>query len=243
MSVLEPGEKRTTECPGCGTEFRGIRHHWARGSCDFPTFTDRQLELIKGLTMGDGCIKESAKNCHFVVISTTLPFLEWLDNQFGLLSKGVRLHMDGESLASADNREGWKDCEYKDAYVLRLRAHPTLTELREKWYPGDDGARYPDDLELTPVALKMWYVSDGGLNWNPSGNPYVTIGCRNELDRPDFIKSLFADIGFDARCSSDTIRILGLERDQFFEYIGEPIPGFEYKWSIYSKDMYDYLKP
>lgn len=101
MSVLESGERKEAQCPECGNQYKSIGHHWSRGSCDRPDFSDKQLELIKGLNLGDGNIddRDSGKS-YFRVGSTNPEFLDWLDHQFGILSTGVRLDRDKEQSAS-----------------------------------------------------------------------------------------------------------------------------------------------
>lgn len=244
MTVLERGGKKTVECPGCGTEYARIGSHWSypTSSCDYPPFTNRQLEIIKGLNMGDGCIREASGYACMRVGSTNLPFLEWLDDRFGPLSAGVRLDRDSETIAANNEGRGrWSDYDFKDLYLLALRSHPTFTKLRKQWYT-DDGIRFPDDLELSPESLRMWYVSDGSINWQGE-YPYIAIGCSNENRRPQFIEGVFSDIGFDIGYSSNCIRVPSYQREQFLEYIGDTIPGFEYKWAIDDHERYDELKP
>lgn len=243
MSIIESGERKEVECPECGNQYKGIGVHWSRGSCDYPEFSDRQLELLKGLCLGDGYIddRDGQKSC-FRVGSVNPSFLSWLDDQFGILSSGVRLAADKETRkANFQGNPQWEDCNFKDVYRLRLWTHPTFDELRKKWYP-DGNIRFPSDLELTPESLRMWYCSDGGLGWTDE-TAYPVISCVNEQYRSGFIMDRFDEIGFNITYSSDSIRIKTGDTEDFFEYIGNPISGMEYKWSYYDEGMYDHMKP
>jgi hypothetical protein len=78
------------------------------------------------------------------------------------------------------------------------------------------------------MVLKMWYISDGSLQ---NGGPILTVW--NESDRHEFILSLFEDIGLSVtwQNSNNDVYIRKKSQDDFFDYIGEPVPGFEYKWN------------
>lgn len=246
MSVIEAGESKDVVCPGCNRQFKRIGSHWSQASCQRPQFTSRQLELLKGLNLGDGSIKESSGGkCWFVVKSVRPAFLNWLGTKFGALSAGVRLVASAETQKNhAQTRGGeWADYDYQDLYLLRLRGHPMFDLLREKWYPGGGDIRFPPDLELSPETLRMWFVSDGGLDWSGNGTCYPAISCHNETDRADFIQRKFADIGFDVGYSSGRVRIKAADTERFLDYIGAPVPGFAYKWARDDRETYDSLKP
>lgn len=246
MNILEDGERKSTQCPQCGDVFEAIGSHWSQSyDCDYPEYTDRQRELAKGLTMGDGSLSTTGKSrkAHMVVMSVQTRFLSWIDEQFGALSAGVRLHQTGEEIQSnaADTGFGSPNdpWEYHDVYTVHLRNHPTLAEMNGRWYPNGTIC-YPDSLSLTPEAARMWYCSDGGLSW--SGKPYVTIGTHNEADRPEFLCDLFRQHGFDPVWSEPLIRFTNDEAADVLEWLGDPVPGYEYKWVCESRSDYDRVK-
>ena len=80
--------------------------------------------------------------------------------------------------------------------------------------------------------MKIWYVCDGYLNTaNPK--PRVRISSVNESDRIDEIAEwITEETGIEVNTSKNRERILFNTRrtQEFFEYVGEPLPGFEYKW-------------
>jgi len=244
-AVLQKGERKQSVCPGCGRTFDMIGSHWAQATdCFRPAYTDRQREVLKGLVMGDGSLNRSGDSeFSMVVMSTQARFLQHLDALFGPLSAGVRMHQDGETIAAGARKSGFDTSEgsweYKDVYAVRIRGHPTLTEMRNRWYP-DGQIRYPSDLVLTPTAAKMWYCSDGGLSW--ARRPYVAFGTHNEAGRPEFLKALFEEHGFDPVWSDPLLRFTNDDTGDVLDWMGDPIPGFEYKWVYQSRGRYDAVK-
>lgn len=244
MTLIKKGEHKTVICPDCGGEYQRVGVHWAKGACERPDLTESQQELAKGLLMGDGTIDDEPNNCRLTVANTNLEFLNWVDDQFGVLSNGVRLHKTGEQ-ASADALQygfSFEDDErkYCTLFTLRFRAHPFFTKMRDQWYT-DEGKRFPQSLRLTPESTRMWYVGDGSVHWTHQMYSSIVIKCENESDRPEFLKSLMEDAGFTPTYSQG-LRIPTSETEEFLGWIGGPPPGFEYKYEIDSYDRYRKLR-
>lgn len=212
--------------------------HWNRSNCGYPSFTDHQWELLVGTLLGDGDIHgRGDTNSHFRVRMTSRSFLEYLDDEFGVLSKGVYLARDAERQykSAAKNRSSGRQGfvtvnreNYNDLFGFRSCSHPELDELRG-WYETGE-KRFPDDLTLTPTIAKTWYVCDGWLADEDDSRPRIMIKTSNEADRADYLTNLFADAGFDAGFSRYSVQIPTAETVRLFEWMGEPLPGFEYKW-------------
>ena len=206
------------ECPGCGKEYKYLAKHWNKNSqCSHPTITPRQIEILTGLLLGDGSVYR--KDTPYIQAHmNTKPFLEWLDEEFqhNSLSTGVRRA-----------HEGGTESHPNPSYRWQTRSHPKFEYFAE-WYSGGN-KDFPDDLHLTPLSAKVWYCCDGSLKYT-DGLPYVWIANSDQSHRADYLESLFQKHGFDPSFSSETLKFSGKNRERFFEWIGDPLPGFEYKW-------------
>lgn len=140
----------------------------------------------------------------------TREFLKWVDEELGIFSKGIK------------RVNNTKDETHQQLYRLSTRRNPHLSKYCS-WYETGS-KRFPDNLKLTPLKLKMWYVSDGNLEDTPK------ITSVNEEDRPEYIIELFEDVGITVTMPDSRIRIASSDAGKFFQYIGEPVPDFEYKW-------------
>jgi hypothetical protein len=237
-------------CNQCGDEFEEVVLHWKLSSeCEHPAFTQRQKELLKGLVMGDGSISEAGwdgGDARMQISSTNEIWLRWLRAQFGGFASDVTLEQTGEALGErARQHEAFDDSggawEYSDIYAFDVRSHPFLTQMRDRWYPDGD-IRYPDDLTLTPVAVKAWYGSDGGLSWSDRQYAHAAFGTHNEAHRPEFLCDLFRAHGFDPSWSEPLIRFGVEDTNELLAWMGAAPAGFEYKWECGSRDRYDKLK-
>jgi len=230
-------------CEQCGNDYEAIGQHWSMSAdCSHPDISDYKMELLTGMLMGDGCINRCNKNPFFRTNMIAKPFLEWLDDEFGWLSTGVRLDRTAEEGAKQCRDSGFSPDanvnNYSDVYRLHSRSHPDLQSLAD-WYVTGKKV-FPEDIELTPTVLKMWYVSDGSYD-NTDSNNYIKIGMSNEIDRRDNIEQLFENVGFEISNWNISVRKRdGSERCEaqftveesrrLHEYMGEPPDGFEYKW-------------
>lgn len=201
------------KCHDCGKDYEALGNHWSLGSCNYPELNDRQVEILKGMMMGDGGVyTQHEGNPWFATDMVKREFLEWLSDELG---SNIPL---GITNVSDDNES------HKDIWRLRTRNLPCLEPLHV-WY-NSGKKRFPDDMSLTPLIAKMWYVCDGTLK----ENRLIRIGCSNELDRPQYLTRLFSDIGIDVAFEQTAVRLNKEHSMSFLEYIGDPVPGFSYKW-------------
>ncbi|UIP01214.1 hypothetical protein Hbl1158_02820 [Halobaculum sp. CBA1158] len=200
--------------------------------------------------MGDGCVQKARRDgghASMTVSSTNERWLRWLFSRFGerlavepvLKSTGAELQENAAKYPKFDNSGG--EWEYSDIYMLRIRAHPALTQIREEWYP-DDTIRYPSTLDLNPTITKAWYCSDGGLSWSDREHAFAAFGTHNEADRAEFLCRLFRIHGFDPNWSEPLVRFDLDGTKQLLSWMGPAPPGFEYKWEHRSREQYDELK-
>lgn len=221
------------KCPGCGEKFGNIGTHWNRGACDRPDFSETQEEMISGLLLGDGYVsRQKDKNPIFRLQMTNKEFLEWIDSEFGVLSTGVRLQGTAEERAKRDRESGFNKNadpdQYSDMWVLNTRSHDGLSDFAA-WY--DTGEKTPPtDIRLTPTQAKMWYVSDGSLEKRPRGKIRVQIASSSYVERGCDVLSWFDNSPFNPKLQSGYVRFDSDESEEFLSWIGEPVPGFIYKW-------------
>lgn len=228
-------------CPYCGNWYSLIGSHWSQSSCEYPPISRYKMELLKGMMLGDGSLDMSCKNPHFAMQMTNVTFLHWLQRELGWLSGEMSRKMTASETAQSarDNlgsQSSSQDC--LDCYRFRTCNHPLFTRFAS-WYETGS-IRFPTDLTLTGISLRMWYVSDGCLD---IGEGRVEFGSLNESNRPQAIISMLSDCGFTVYQSGIHFRLPVDETEDFFDYIGhDPVPGFEYKWAYEDRDRYERLK-
>jgi len=229
-------------CPSCNEEKRlGI--HWVQSSCDYPEYTEEELDMVRGLLMGDGYIRDKPKsrNPYLVVAMINQDFLKWLNGKFGVLTQGVSVKSTSQQVSDRAEKQQFGNGgsgTYNDIYQLRFRSHPALNEFTG-WY-GKDGKEFPQDLELTSDLMRMWYVCDGGLK---HGNyPRVMFYSKNELERIDHWVQKVEDLGFECHAHKEGFYIPHSDTRRFLEWMGESPQGFQYKWEVDDRDCYDGLK-
>jgi hypothetical protein len=215
---LDDGRKESTICHDCGEEYKRVGLHWRKGDCEYPKMSEYQYELIKGLVMGDGYVKRRENSPAQVRAEMTNPkFLSWLYREMGELSASVYNYRTAEENAMRNGDDS--PYGYNDSYHYITRTAPCFNSFAE-WYDNDK--TWPTELELTPTSLSILYVCDGTLSGKTP-----SISCVKEQYRPEYVKSLFESMGIGASMRGHHIR---LEKDSFFETVGGPIEGFEYKW-------------
>jgi len=233
------GEK--TACPECGNEYEALGMHWSRGSCSAPELTERQKEIVVGLLMGDGSLNRSDKNPRVIVGMISPNYLEYLDETFGCLSTGVQLKKTAAESAKDCRDRGFrpnaKEENYSDVYIWRTRSLPELHDFN--WYKTGKKV-WPEWIPMTPTVLKHWYVGDGSFN-NKNGNHYIQIAMAKEIENTDKVDNYFKRMNLptpsnynirkrkDGGKKCDAVFTQSAS-EELFEYMGEPLPDFEYKW-------------
>jgi len=221
------------ECHKCGNCYKQLGQHWGNG-CQEPKMNYKQNQIATGAMMGDGSMCGPDKSRQFRLCNTNKEFLEWYDNKMGILTTGVKVGREPKEHAANQKRSKGSEFNpenYQTSYYVSTR---TLSCFRkfDGWY--DEGRKkFPENLTLTPLMAKLWYVSDGTLINKEYEREYVRITATNEIvhhNRGDFITNLFADVGFDATIVSESIKLYKDSSQEFFQWIGNPVPGFEYKW-------------
>lgn len=226
--------KKPESCPNCGDQFLNMGQHWKSSKCKYPDLSRKQKDLIKGIVMSDASVQFNVNNNNNIKIKmTNKEFLIWLKNELKeichskyptLVEKGDKSKENAREYFGADNID--KNSNYKDKYHILTRSHP-FNNIFDNWYNPEK--RYPiDKLEITPTIAKMWYCGDGTLDTSKNR---VSIACINESDRIESVADLIRDKGFRVNTTSEgRIRISSSDTADFLNWMGDPPPGFEYKW-------------
>jgi len=237
------------ECYNCGEEYKSIGRHWGLSDCPHKPFTDFQREVITGLLMSDGWIHRStseSRNPRFECEMITEEYIKYLDEVFDIHSLGYEKSRTAEEAAFDVVERGFYDFadaeNYSDAYRFSTRRHPELKEFNG-WYEPHNSQRrkvWPcDSIKLTSTVLKNLYVGDGCWD-NTNGKNRITISMAGQIGHETGIRNMFQRAGFEEfnlvkRYIDNGDEIMQAEftveeSKKMWNYMGEALPGFEYKW-------------
>lgn len=236
-------------CHECGATFERPGYHWSQGRCDYPELPDDKERLVLGLMLGDGTLRRHTTHPFVQTYMINKPFLEWIDDELEWLSTGVSLYRTAEHGAEISRNNGHESAvaeNYHDVYVMQTRTMPQFSQY-ESWYANSETKRFPDDITLSPIDMKVWYACDGSLNWDrryPNSRPYATLGVVNEMEDIEVVLDMFRRSTFDyvPRVDENTVRFSVDETEAFLDWMGDPPVGFEYKWMMDDLDEYEQLK-
>lgn len=228
--------KTPEPCPNCDENMINMGQHWKSDNCYYPELNQRQKDIIRGLIMSDATIQKRVNN-NLLLHMTEEKFLNWVVNELSEIchDKYPILYQNSEEAREntadslgTDNMA--KGTEYKTKYKILSRSHPFLNEF-DNWYVPEK--QYPiNDLEVTPIMIKMWYVGDGTLTKHSSGKR-ATIACTNEVDRIEKVAELIREKGFTVYTKSKgSIQVSSKDTPSFLNWLGSPPTGFEYKWDL-----------
>lgn len=217
-------------CHNCDGEYKSLGKHWSFDTieCDPPQLSDRQHQIITGMLMGDSYVGRNRSDTPFYEVKmTNKTFIQWLANElkevvssYGLREKSsVKKERDGEFAPNSDRL---------DIYYIRTFTLPELEQYRA-WY-STGKKLYSNDLELTPLILKMWFVSDGTINHRDNGRDSIHL-CKHKFDSytEDLLRDLFNERGWDF-WRDDNILCFDVETSyEMWDYMGEMPPGMKYK--------------
>jgi hypothetical protein len=230
------------ECPKCGEEYKHLGQHWHHSPSHRPELTEKQLEVTTGFLMGDASVISDRKNCYLRSNMTTPKYLKYVDNLFGCLGTGVKFYKTGSEIAEMNRKSGFSpnadEEKYSDVYFWQTRLHPKFNEFRE-WYSSGRKV-WPENIELTPTVLKHWYVGDGHYHTFGNDNS-IRITMNNEVENTGKVSQYFTNAGLPEPSNynisdngSDKKKCVvswGIEESyKLWEYMGEPLPDFGYKW-------------
>jgi hypothetical protein len=203
-------------CHGCGGEYEKIRMHWGRSDCSYPSLTNRQRAIAEGLLLGDGYIPyEDRAALRLVLGNTKREFVAWVASEFDAFSASIR-----EETESGENQN-------TTLYRVGI-THPEFADMREKWYPDGD-KQFPESVTDSVMALRLWYAGDGTLCWDKSRNGMTSYAMiRSKIHPGDLLDELPQNPWYNEK--NNIVRWSSSITRDLFKSLGDPIPGFEYKW-------------
>lgn len=238
-------EQREVRCRQCGEMKRNIGNHWRLSAeCDYPSPTTRQRQLIYGLLFSGGNIRENegSRNSQLATTSTTRPFLDWLNDEFGVLSQSIQSRGTTrelrESLQKYDDRPSTTPSDEVRIYEWRTRNLPFLSRIKKEWYRIDEDGEYsekqaPTAINPTPEFFRVVYAKRGQVYPLDGGREAVVLtvtdvpapleDCIGLFDRFNPRHRHHEQTGVDQLVLHDSVA--------FFECVGwSSVPGFEEKW-------------
>lgn len=211
--AIKDGKKK---CPGCRKYFTNIANHWRYEPMHRPRLTQRHHDILTGWFMGDANIVRSRGPDSYPYMSinnTNKEFVEWTKDELGIFSGNITSWL--------------KEGRENEMYRFATTSHPGIERYVEWTSSGDK--IFPNGLEINSLIGKIWYCCDG--TYQQKSN-MAKIYSFNESDRVDFLLSLFEEHDIECGWYEDSCSIVfdGENTQRFFRWIGDPIPGMEYKW-------------
>lgn len=185
-------------------------------------------EHIDGFLLGDGCISiDKRMKSKKARATCSLEYEEFCEYLIGFFKGSV---------------SKYNSKKMKQGFFFQGRTKYSEDYYKEflRWYPKADGKRLkqvPDDVEITPISVVMWYLGDGSLvkqnNWQSMKVRLSTDGFKREgvqilVDKLNELK-IWCHIDFDNRVQ---IKARGIPA--FFNYIGRtsPVSCYDYKFNL-----------
>lgn len=228
-----------SECHSCGDNYSRLAQHWAMGDCNPNVITDYNHSILSGIISGDGSLDWSPgmKNPRIEITITNIKFLEWLKEQLKWLVGDIKEKSSAEEMNRMAIKAGYSnnpDC--LSAHRLRTMAHPDIRKY-ENWY--GEIKSVPESVEFDKTLIKLWYCGDGTLHWGRDMESPSTAVITKTTDGKEQIADRLRSIGF--KCNIRDRGITMVNYKEFLDWMGNPVPGFEYKWCCESYDKYKQL--
>lgn len=183
-------------------------------------------EFLAGELLGDGCLyTRSRPGVRYKHTSKYQQYIQWLERT--LVGFGI------ETGRTHSRSFGGREAYFYESLSYR----GDLAAMYERWYP-ERKKRIPEDLVLTPLVCRQWYIGDGGLLPAWGKDQYARFAtCCFTVDEVVFLADKLKDLGFDARIQRDRsyllIRLTVQSTRDFLKYIGHcPIACYAYKWRL-----------
>lgn len=200
-------------------------------------FTEKQLEVLQGCLLGDGClsIHKNSKNANFSYTSKSKEMVEYVYQYFKDL-----ISLEGVKYSERYDKRTNK---IYIQYQIKTFTHPAFTKIYNKWYIN--GVKHiPKDLILTPIVCLLWYLGDGSLikvkNKHSMRINFATHCFEKKEIESVLISQLYqynakiikSGISKDKR-QQYSIEIPGRDVYSFLYYIGScPVKYYSYKWDV-----------
>lgn len=229
------------ECVTCSEVYRNIGKHIQQSECEYPEINSYTESLLIGMQMSDGWVTkgESGSILHAKMINKE--FLEWYITQLSIFTSGVTMELAASEIAEQARETSFspsaKEKNYNDIYRIHTMTHPYIDNIKELDL---------ESIELDSDIVKIWYCGDGGLHWSEN-SVYAKLTKKGTYSEIGMLADKFGELGFDVTVDdihngAKVIRFKSSSTEKLLEWIGPSPPGFEYKWEVESKEMYEKLK-
>ena len=208
-------------------------------SANHCNLTQKAIEWISGELLGDGSLKSQSRfSAKFRYGSKYSEYISYVSDtlcSFGIQQSGKIKARTTKIIAGIPLKKP------STVYHYESLDYPELFPLYKKWYP--DGKKIvPEDIELTPLVARQWYIGDGCLEHPPKEGAFIKL-YTNGFTHGDveFLALKLKEIGIWAtrQPSRNTIRISGKYTKKFLNYLGScPVECYEYKWDLEGKEFH-----
>lgn len=181
------------------------------------------IEFLSGELLGDGYLHPLKKSASYQHASKYREYIEWISQT--LASWGIEQSGQIQQI----------NAQWSIVYRYSSRHYRALKDLRDRFYPN--GRKIvPEDIELTPLTVRQWYIGDGCFAKPRKGHGRGNIifaTCSFDQRSIDILLAKMRDLGFRVSHwkASNSIGLSPYSIADFFNYIGPcPISCYQYKW-------------
>jgi hypothetical protein len=216
------------------------RNHKFRLRKNYYTLANDQefFQIINGELLGDGCVtKDKRGYCSFNYCTSNKEHIKELHSYIAKKTNSQsRIYQNKQKSRLYDGRI------FKENVINQfIINHAVFRDFYSRWYYAGKKV-VPNDIELTPLVTRHWYIGDGSIS--TVGSPVITLYTNSfSEDEVNLLVNKLIDVGIRAKRNfalkskkQYSIRISGINVFVCLEYIGAPAVGYEYKW-----DTRDYL--
>jgi hypothetical protein len=206
----------STNCPTCGEEYDALGIHLTHSDKCNPEISDRKIEILRGILMGDGWVSSSGRAIQAEWANKKYP--QYISKELGWVSGDVKERPDRNGI-----------------YQLNTISYDQIETTFSKWYKSGE-KMWDTSYDLTNEAMRHLYACDGSLKVREGRKSAATIGCANERDRIKRVIEWIDKSGFPRPTShisnygvelyfstDDTPKLLNMF---------DPVNGYEYKWDL-----------
>lgn len=117
-------------------------------------------------------------------------------------------------------------------FALQSHTYSIFNQFYDMFYI-DNSRTVPNNIELTPIILRQWYISDGSITTN--GGIYIAKATNVEMLLNKLRDTLNINVTYhyDKKRNYGKFYIPKKDAVKFLNYIGNcPVKCYEYKWDI-----------
>ena len=200
---------------------------------NLPPLTDRQREIVVGSLLGDGYISMNNISGMFckTQCAASKEYVEWHFKELGPYS----LSMRPRTRAAHDITTRIRKPGTRKSIEFKTCSHPKFVEYRSQWYPN--GIKViPEDIELTPLSLAVWYCDDGSNHKNHKA-VILHTQCFTDCDINRLRDILMLEYGLITTINLDgkkksTIRVSSKSYNSFLDIVSPHITTADMSYKL-----------